>query len=235
MAMFEETKTILLFTVDAVINAAQASQPGLSHGHPPSQRTPTHSSIPSSSTSSQPGPFSLAKSLSSRPRSSLLPSPSSSLPPDSSQGLVKRSGLDEHRKLFVYQPSKSWTNRGSRGKNSRKRQVVKMWKKECICLKYSEQEIKPSSEEKIKLAKIGLGLHELVFEANGNAEHVHNTILDKFPVLEYCGGYSLLRLASNSHNFIEINSPEGGTMVPFFTRCSESSQTIHPTTPAHYR
>lgn len=90
-----------------------------------------------------------------------------------------------------------------------------MWKKECICLKDSEQEIKPSSEEKIKLAKIGLGLHELVFEANGNAEHVHNTILDKFPVLEYCGGYSLLRLASNSHNFIEIDSPEGGTTVPF--------------------
>lgn len=93
--------------------------------------------------------------------------------------------------------------------------TVKMWKKECICLKDSEQEIKPSSEEKIKLAKIGLGLHKLVFEANGNAEHVHNTILDKFPVLEYCGGYSLLQLASNSHNFIEIDSPEGGTTVPF--------------------
>lgn len=94
--------------------------------------------------------------------------------------------------------------------------TVKMWKKECIRLKDSEQEIKPSSEEKIKLAKIGLGLHELVFEANGNAEHVHNTILDKFPVLEYCGGYSLLQLAINSHNFIEIDSPEGEPRCPFY-------------------
>ena len=95
------------------------------------------------------------------------------------------------------------------------RSKPKQWKKECICLRYCRQESKPSSEEKIKLARIGLGLKEVVFDANGDVESIHNSLMDKYPVLESCGGYSLLRLAENSHKLLEIDGPDGGMSVPF--------------------
>lgn len=112
--------------------------------------------------------------------------------------------------------------------------TVKMWKKECIRLKDSEQEIKPSSEEKIKLAKIGLGLHELVFEANGNAEHVHNTILDSSLCWSTAVGIHSCDWRSTLTISLRLTVQKGNHGA-LFTRCTESSQTIHPTTPAHYR
>lgn len=56
------------------------------------------------------------------------------------------------------------------------------------------------SEEKIKLARMGLGLKEVVFKSDMDAEHIHRTILD---ALEY-GDYSLLRLAENLHTMVVI-------------------------------
>ena len=61
-----------------------------------------------------------------------------------------------------------------------------------------DQTWKPSSEEKIELARIGLGLAEIVFQSDGDAEHIHNVLFQKFPVLETCGGYTLMRLAAFS-------------------------------------
>ena len=43
---------------------------------------------------------------------------------------------------------------------------------------------------------MGLGLSEAIFTIDCDAEHI------KFPVLESCGGYSLLRLAKNSHSIV---------------------------------
>ena len=34
-------------------------------------------------------------------------------------------------------------------------------------------------------------------------------------MLEDCGGYTLLRLAENSHNMVEIEGPDGGMTVSF--------------------
>ena len=65
------------------------------------------------------------------------------------------------------------------------------------------------------LAWMGLGLSELVFHNDGNAEHIHNIILDKFPVLESCGGYTLLRIRENSHSMVEIEGPEHRPTVPY--------------------
>ena len=38
---------------------------------------------------------------------------------------------------------------------------------------------------------------------------------DNTPVLERCGGYTLLRLAENSHSMVEIEGPEAGTSVAY--------------------
>ena len=65
------------------------------------------------------------------------------------------------------------------------------------------------------LAKLGLGLRELVFDSDGDADHVHSTILAAYPVLENCGGYTLLRLGSGSKSLVEIEGPETGITVPY--------------------
>ena len=62
---------------------------------------------------------------------------------------------------------------------------------------------------------MGLGLSEAVFNSNGDAEHIHHVVLEKFPVLESCGGYTLLRLAENSHSMVEIEGPDSGMTVPY--------------------
>ena len=40
-------------------------------------------------------------------------------------------------------------------------------------------------------------------------------LLDTFLILEECGGYTLLRLAENSHNMVEIACPEGRMTVAY--------------------
>lgn len=132
---------------------------------------------------------------------------------DASTSKSLRSVRAEHQRLFGFKPSKIAASKKSRptqrkpGKNT--------WRKECICLRDREQEAKPSAEEKMELAKMGLGLTEVVFNSNGDAEHIHNRITMKFPVLECCGGYTLLRLGENSRSLVEIETPESGLTVPY--------------------
>lgn len=59
--------------------------------------------------------------------------------------------------------------------------------------------IRPGSL-RIELARMGLGLTLVIFSSDGDAEHIHQMLLQRFPLLEDCRGYTLLRLAENSHN-----------------------------------
>ena len=59
------------------------------------------------------------------------------------------------------------------------------------------------------------GPDEAVFNSDGDAEHIYHVLLEKFPVLESCGGYTLLRLAENSHGMVEIEGPDSGMTVPY--------------------
>ena len=70
-------------------------------------------------------------------------------------------------------------------------------------------------EEKIELAQLNLGLRKLVFNSEGDANHIHDIILEAFPILDDCGGYTLMRVAENSRNLIAIEGPDGGTTVTF--------------------
>ena len=89
------------------------------------------------------------------------------------------------------------------------------WKKSCVCLKNVSQKRKPSAVEKMDLAKMGLGLAELKFDYDGDAEHIHSVLMNQFPQLENCGGYTLLRLNDNSHDLVEIDYPAKGMTVPY--------------------
>lgn len=63
---------------------------------------------------------------------------------------------------------------------------------------------------------MGWGLSEAVFNSDGDAEHIQQVLLEKFPVLESCEGYTLLRLAENSDSMVEIEGPDSGMTVSYF-------------------
>lgn len=148
---------------------------------------------------------------------------------------IRRSAdmpTEEHRRLFgfhrdraahSFEPSKAVNqargrSRSYKGKGryvSTRRPGRSTWKKCCICLKNKYQTCKPTAEEKMELAKMGLGLAELTFDSNGDAEHIHAALTDQFPQLETCGGYSLLRLKDNSYDLVEIEYPAKGMTVPY--------------------
>ena len=134
----------------------------------------------------------------------------------SATGLVGGRGIDEHRRLF--QPSRLYNQRtGGKGKGpssenptvkkARKQNTCTYWKKNSFCLSSCDQVLKPNPQQRIQLARLGLKTKVLLFEVGGTAHHVHNVITQEYPVLESCGGYSLLRLAENSHNLVEIEDP----------------------------
>ena len=76
--------------------------------------------------------------------------------------------IEEHSCLFWYKPSKEKRLKNVRGTSGRK--GSRKWK-DCICLRDKEETLKPSSEEKIELTKMGLGLSEVFFDTDGDAGH----------------------------------------------------------------
>ncbi len=69
----------------------------------------------------------------------------------------------EHKRLFGFNPYKAVRNiKGGKGKGKTKARLnqsrAKVRKRECICLCECEQTWKPSPEDRIKLAKMGLGV-----------------------------------------------------------------------------
>lgn len=127
----------------------------------------------------------------------------------------KPSAYEEHRRLFGYQPSKVCCSKRGTRKGKTKKKSLGTWTREVICLKDSEQEFSPSTEEKIELAQLNLGLRKLVFSAEGDAAHIHDVILEAFPILDECGGYTLMRVSENSRDLVGIEGPDGGVTVPF--------------------
>ena len=145
------------------------------------------------------------------------------------------TNIQEHRQLFGFrrraatthnfEPSKATVSQVHGRRNKGKGRMMlchgagrpgrNTWRKSCICLKCMHQTCKPSAAEKMELARIGLGLAELTFVYDGDAEHIHSVLVGQFPQLDTCGGYTLLRLNDNSHNLIEIEHPAKGMTVPY--------------------
>ena len=98
------------------------------------------------------------------------------------------------------------------------------WKKATICLRSRLQKKGPDMQEKMILAKAGLGLKELMFDSDGDALHIHHVINDAFQQLEKTGGYTLLRLASNSSTLLEIEPPKGGMNVKYLRDILKSAK-----------
>ena len=131
------------------------------------------------------------------------------LPHNDNNGSVRPvdTTIEEHRRLFAgyrratphnFEPPKASVTssqvcgRSYKGKGRRRlmssaaaRRPLRTiyWKKCCICLKSMHQEQKPSAVERMGLAKMGLGLAELTFDHDGDAEHIHSVLVGQFPQL----------------------------------------------------
>jgi hypothetical protein len=128
----------------------------------------------------------------------------------------KPSPYEEHRRLFGYQVSKEYSTRpAKRSYKPKGKKKAATWTKDVICLKYSDQDVSPTTEEKMELAALNLGPRKLVFGAESDASEVHGTILTEFPILNDCGGYTLMRVSENSRSLVAIEGPSGGVDVPF--------------------
>ena len=95
----------------------------------------------------------------------------------------------EFEKIFSYKPDVSQSRKRSRQQSRQKaakrgnREQVKLWKKETVCLRFKDQAKAPDMEEKMALAKSGLGLKELSFSVDGDSLHIHNILLDAYDKL----------------------------------------------------
>ena len=136
--------------------------------------------------------------------------------------------LEEHSKIFKFNPSKQYTAKcHNKGKGPATRSGTSYWKKNTFCLSDHKQQFKPTPEEKIALAKIGLEVKCLLFNLEGNTHHVHDVIMKEWPILEKCGGYTLLRLAENSHSFVEIEPPLSGHISVQFLKAILNNATMY--------
>jgi hypothetical protein len=134
--------------------------------------------------------------------------------PTCSSSLSRSISIEHKRSINPFKPSKSYNRKMSEWKK-RTVKAPSKWRRDCICLSEMEQTWKPSPEEKMELAQMGLGLKEVSFDSDGDADHVHELIYITFPVLKNCGGYTLLRLGSGSKSLVVIEGPEGGVTVPY--------------------
>ena len=76
------------------------------------------------------------------------------------------------------------------------------------------------TREKIEHGLAGLGERDIVFQKDGNAEHVQKKLIVSYPVLKECGGYEIMRSFVGSSKLLEVLLvPPGGYNVPYLKSC----------------
>ena len=147
------------------------------------------------------------------------------------QGSSRESSPRTELRRIFYEPDVSHTppqqSGSGRKRRHKKESVAKAnnnWKKDTICLRFKEQHKGPNMEEKMILAKAGLGLKELIFSNDGDALHIHYVITEAFKELEKAGGYTLLHLATNSTTLLAIEPPKGGMNVRYLKDILKSAK-----------
>ena len=144
--------------------------------------------------------------------------------------------FEEHQKLFGFKPA-STSSTGSAKSGSAfhsrpstsfgvKRQktssgkifvpVRNTWTHKFFLLANSSSRQVPTTREKIDHGLAGLGDRDVVFEKDGNCEHVEKKLLESYPALKGCGGFEIMRTLAGSSKLLEVLPvPPGGYTVPY--------------------
>ena len=142
---------------------------------------------------------------------------------------ARPSPLEEHRKLFGFKPS-TCTSSVYRGSSQAKRRkpsngkvfipIRNTWTHKFFLLADKRCFKVPPSKDKIEHGLAGLGDRDIVFQKDGNADHVNKQIFEAYPVLENCGGFEIMRTATGSCKILEVIAvPPGGYTVQFLKSC----------------
>ena len=66
------------------------------------------------------------------------------------------------------------------------------------------------------MALAGVEERSICFSKGGNSQHVHEKILEAFPILEQAGGYEILRTGERGNRqLMVVSMPPGGYTVPY--------------------
>lgn len=140
--------------------------------------------------------------------------------------------VEEHRRLFGYRPpnnSRASTSSKNGKQPAPKRRIVatstgdhisipvrNTWTRTFVCLEKRNATTAPSTFEKVSMALAGLEEKSICFSKGGNSQHVHEKILEAFPILETAGGYEILRTGERgSRQLMVLSIPPGGYTVPY--------------------
>lgn len=124
------------------------------------------------------------------------------------------STVSEFHRLFNYQmpQNRACGSRTNGGRNNRKRKTTqpagkakrKHWTHKFVCLANRKCEMVPNMQEKCMLAEAGLGEKDITFDNDGDAPHIHATLLESFPMLKDAGGFEILRTAERSNSVLVV-------------------------------
>lgn len=121
----------------------------------------------------------------------------------------------EHRSLFRTPLSHSSATRRVRQSQNRAYQTPYRrpisWSHKFFCFANTSASTVPMSKSsKEALAAVGLGEKVLSLRCNGSAEELHNLLLETFPPLVLCGGYTLWKGMAKSKKLEILEPPPGG-------------------------
>ena len=165
--------------------------------------------------------------LESRPQGSSNVAPVASAAP-----VAPPTVVEEHRRLFGYRAPNN--SRASSSTKSGKQPAPKRcmvttstgeklsipvrntWTRTFVCLEKKNATTPPSAFEKVSMALAGLEEKSICFSKGGNSQHVHEKILEAFPILEEAGGYEILRTGERGNRqLMVVSMPPGGYNVPY--------------------
>ena len=154
---------------------------------------------------------------------SSMVSSAATLKPKGSAQVNKPSAAEEHRKLFGYRPPAS--SRSMRPPQPKRRRttgnqvlvpVRNTWSRVFVCLLKKNATTASSAAEKVQMALAGLDEKTICFTKGRNSEHVHQKILEAFPMLSDVGGYQILRTGERGNReLLLIDIPPGGYTVAY--------------------
>ncbi len=141
---------------------------------------------------------------------------------------TKPNALDEHRKLFGFKPSTSLSSFNCGRPNAKRQRTEKRssgkifvpvrntWTHKFFLFSNNTSRQVPTLREKVQHGLAGLGDRDMVFDKDGNSEHIKKKLQESYPVLNGCGGFEIMRTISGSCKILEIVPvPPGGYNVPY--------------------
>ena len=125
---------------------------------------------------------------------------------------------EEQQRLFGFNSRARGKRKATTTKTStavKKPAKKAVWSRDCLCMRLTDQDWIPSTEEKITLAAAGLGLKRLSFMQDGDDRHIKDVVYDAFPQLIGRGGFDILRPGEQSKTLMVVSPPPDGLTVPY--------------------